>query len=138
MKVDDMTRTPAILKRSDWASHDTNWHGKFQGKDIGTNVTVLFYTTEEIGKGARLHTHPYDEIFIIRTGRARFTIGGEEIAAEAGRILLGPAGLPHKFVNLGPDLLEITGIHLNDTWIQTNLDEPPLVPGPSEQDVNNP
>ncbi|MGL4237106.1 cupin domain-containing protein [Tabrizicola sp.] len=119
-----MTRTPTVLKRSDWAKNDRLWHGHFEGKDIGTNVTVLFYSTEEIGKGPRLHVHPYDEVFIIRAGRALFTIGDEEIEAEAGQILLGPAGLPHKFVNLGPGLLDTTDIHLNDTWIQTNLDEP--------------
>jgi mannose-6-phosphate isomerase-like protein (cupin superfamily) len=104
--------------------HDRLWHGHFQGKDIRTNGTVLYCTTEEIGKGARLHTNPYDEIFIIRTGRALFTIGGKEIESEAGQILMGPAGLPPKFVNLGPDLLEITGIHQSEIWIQTNLDDP--------------
>ncbi|MGL4234967.1 cupin domain-containing protein [Tabrizicola sp.] len=117
-----MTRKPVVLKRSDWAQNDRLWHGHFEGKDIGTNVTVLFYATEEVGKGPRLHVHPYDEVFIIRTGRALFTIGDEEIEAEAGQILLGPAGVPHKFVNLGPGLLDTTDIHLSDKWIKTNLD----------------
>lgn len=119
-----MPRTPAVLNRSDWASHDRLWHGHFQGKDIGTNATVLFYATEEIGKGPRLHVHPYDEIFIIRAGRARFTVGEEEIEVEAGQIVLGPAGVPHRFVNLTAGLLETTSIHLSDTWTQTDLEEP--------------
>jgi mannose-6-phosphate isomerase-like protein (cupin superfamily) len=123
-KGNDMTRTPVILNRSDWAQHDQLWYGHFEGKDVGTGVTVLFYSTEEIGKGPRLHTHPYDEIFIIRSGRALFTIGETTIEAEAGQILIGPTGVPHKFVNLGPGLLDTTDIHLSDTWIQTNLDEP--------------
>ena len=119
-----MTPTPKILNRSDWAQHERHWHGHFEGKDLGTNVTVLFYSTEEIGKGPRLHVHPYDEIFIMRTGRALFTIGEQNIETEAGQILLGPAGLPHKFINLGPGALETTSIHLSDTWTQTNLDAP--------------
>lgn len=119
-----MTSTPVILSRSDWASHDRLWHGHFQGKDLGTNVTVLFYATEEIGKGARLHTHPYDEIFIIRSGRAAFTVGESKTEVAAGQIVLGPAEVPHKFVSLGPGPLEIISIHLSETWIQTNLDEP--------------
>lgn len=122
-----MTRAPVILKRSDWTQHDNRWHGHFQGKDIGTNITVLFYATEEIGKGPRLHIHPHDEIFMIRAGGALFTIGGETIEAEAGQILLHPAGLPHKLVNLGPGLFETTSIHLGDTWIHTNLDEPQYI-----------
>jgi mannose-6-phosphate isomerase-like protein (cupin superfamily) len=119
-----MNRAPVILNRSDWAQHDRLWYGHFEGKDVGTGVTVLFYSTEEIGKGPRLHSHPYDEIFMIRSGRARFTIGDTTIEAEAGQILIGPAGVPHKFVNLGPGLLDTTDIHLSDSWIQTNLDEP--------------
>jgi mannose-6-phosphate isomerase-like protein (cupin superfamily) len=118
-----MARTPTLLNRSDWAQHDTLWHGHFQGIDIGANATVLFYATEVIGKGARLHTHPYDEIFIVRTGRAAFRVGDQEFEAEAGQVLFGPAELPHKFINLGPGLLEITSIHLNDRWLQTNVDE---------------
>jgi len=119
-----MSRTPLLLQRDDWASDDQLWRGRFEGKDIGTDVTVLFFATNEIGHGPRWHVHPYDEVFIVRTGRALFTIGDEKIEAEAGQILLGPADVPHKFVNLGPGPLETTDIHLSDRWIQTNLDDP--------------
>ena len=119
-----MGRKPVILKRADWASDDRLWKGVFEGKDIGTDVTVLFYATEEVGVGPRWHVHPYDEIFIMRVGRALFTIGDERIEAQAGDILLGPANVPHKYHNLGPGLLESTDIHLSDRWIQTDLDEP--------------
>lgn len=122
-----MTKPAVILRRSDWASDDRLWRGRFEGRDIGTGATVLFYATEQVGVGPKWHVHPYDEIFIIRTGRALFTIGGEKIEAEAGDILLGPAEVPHKYSNLGPGLLESTDIHLSDRWIQTDLDDPELV-----------
>ena len=86
-------------------------------------MTVLFFSSDEIGDGPPLHLHPYDEVFIIRTGRARFTIGNETIEAEAGDILLGPAEVPHKFENLGPGRLETTDIHLSDRHIQTDLED---------------
>ncbi len=121
-----MTKPAVILKRRDWASDDRLWRGRFEGRDIGTGVTVLFYATEEVGVGPRWHVHPYDEIFIIRTGRALFTIGEEKIEAEAGDILLGPAEVPHKYSNLGPGPLESTDIHLSDRWIQTDLEDPEL------------
>lgn len=44
-------RNPAILHREDWASHEHSWKGYFQGKDIGTGVTVLFYVTDNVGEG---------------------------------------------------------------------------------------
>lgn len=121
-----MSRKPVHLKRADWASDDRLWKGVLQGKDIGTGVTVLFYATEETGKGPKWHVHPYDEIFIVRTGTALFTIGTEKIEATAGQILLGPADVPHKYTNLGPGLLETTDIHVSDRWIQTDLADPEL------------
>lgn len=121
-----MSRKPVILKRADWASHDALWKGRFEGKNIGTDVTVLFYATEETGVGPLWHVHPYDEIFILTKGRALFTIGDEKIEAQAGDILLGPADLPHKYHNLGPGTLESTDIHLSPEWIQTDLDDPEL------------
>ncbi len=120
------SRKLVILKRGDWASDDRLWKGQFEGKDIGTNVTVLFVCHREVGVGPRWHVHPYDEIFIIRVGNALFTIGDERIEAQAGDILLGPADVPHKYHNLGPGLLESTDIHLSDRWIQTDLDDPEL------------
>lgn len=121
-----MTGKPVLLKRSDWASDETLWRGRFEGKDIGTGVTVLFYATLEPGKGPRWHVHPYDELFIIRSGRALFTIGETKIEAEAGDVLLGPATVPHKYHSLGPGLLESTDIHLSDHWIQEDLEDPEL------------
>jgi mannose-6-phosphate isomerase-like protein (cupin superfamily) len=115
------SRKPAIIRRADWAKSNC---GKAEGKDIGTDATVLFFVTNEVGLGPRWHVHPYDEIFIVRAGRALFTIGDEKIPAEAGDILLGPANVPHKYHNLGPGMLETTDIHLSDRWIQTDLDDP--------------
>lgn len=118
-----MTAKPAVLQRSDWAVDDIHWRGRFEGGDFGANVTVLFFSSDEIGSGPRLHYHPYDEVFIVRQGRARFTIGDQTIEAEAGQILFGPANVPHKFVNVGPGRLETTDIHLNDRFIQTDIDD---------------
>ena len=124
-----MNRKPAVLHRADWARDERLWRGRFEGKDIGAGVTVIFYATEETGAGPVWHVHPYDEVFIVRTGRALFTIGDEKITASEGDILLGPAEVPHKFENLGPGLLETTDIHLSDRWIQTDLVDPELAEG---------
>lgn len=122
----DADRRPVVLHRSDWASDEKSWRGHFEGATIGTRITVLFYETSNIGQGPRWHVHPYDEIFIVRLGRALFTIGDQKIEAEAGDILLGPAEIPHKYHSLGPDLLQTTDIHLSDRWIQTDLPDPEL------------
>ena len=101
-----------VIERDQWADHPELWKGEFQGGAHGADVSVVFYVTDEIGGGPRLHSHPYAETFIIRAGRALFTLGDEKIEAKAGQILVAPAGMPHKFENLGPGRLETTDIHL--------------------------
>ena len=118
-----MEREPALIKRSDWAKEEDQWVGRFEGMDVGTDVTVLFFSSDTVGSGPKLHVHPYDEVFIIRQGRARFNVGDRILEAEAGQIVFGPANIPHKFENLGPGRLDTTDIHLNDRFIQTDLEE---------------
>ncbi len=121
-----MSKKPVVVERADWATKEGLWHGNLEGRTIGTDATLLFVTAEKVGDGPRWHVHPYDELFIIRTGRALFTIGEDKIEAKEGDILLGPAGVPHKYANLGPGLLESIDIHLSDRWIQEDLDDPEL------------
>ena len=59
---------------------------------------------------------------MIQEGRVRFFVGDEVIDAEAGETVLGPAGVPHKFVNLGPGRLQTVSIHLSSRWIQADLE----------------
>jgi mannose-6-phosphate isomerase-like protein (cupin superfamily) len=101
-----------VIDRDQWADHPELWKGEFQGGAHGVGVSVVFYATNEIGGGPRLHSHPYAETFIIRVGRALFTLGDQTVEAKAGQILIAPAGMPHKFENLGPGRLETTDIHL--------------------------
>lgn len=98
------------------------YRGSVNGEALGTSVTVLTYGNDEPGTGPVLHVHPYDEVFVVTLGRARFFVGNEVIDADAGDTVLGPAGLPHRFVNLGPGRLQTIDIHLSPKWIQTNLD----------------
>ena len=118
-----MDRAPALIKRDQWAREPDQWVGRFEGMNVGTNVTVLFYSTETIGAGPPLHVHTYDELFIIRQGRARFTVGEQTLEVGAGEIVFGPANIPHKFENIGPGRLETTDIHLSEKFAQTVLEE---------------
>ncbi|MEL7466960.1 MAG: cupin domain-containing protein [Pseudomonadota bacterium] len=117
-----MDRPPVVLQRADWARTPDLWSGRAEGKALGTDVTVLFFSSEEVGDGPPLHVHPYDEVFILRAGRARFTIGDLVLDAESGQILMAPANMPHKFEVLGPGRFETTDIHLSPEFIQTNLE----------------
>lgn len=115
-------RKPATARLFDGADGGPH-RGSVNGETLGTNVTVLTYGNDEPGTGPVLHVHPYDEVFVVQQGRARFFVGDAIIDAEAGETVLGPAGLPHRVVNLGPGRLQTLDIHLSPRWIQTNLDK---------------
>ncbi len=88
---------------------------------MNTDITLIRYATEVVGEGPTLHVHPYDEIFTIIEGRARFTVGDKTIDAAGGDVVLGPANIPHGYQNLGPGKLDSLDIHLSPEGIQDNL-----------------
>jgi mannose-6-phosphate isomerase-like protein (cupin superfamily) len=63
------------------------------------------------GEGPRLHRHPYEEIFVVHEGRARFTAGAEEFVAGVGQVVVVPAGTPHRFVNVSEGRLRVMSVH---------------------------
>lgn len=85
-------------------------------------MTVLAYGTNRTREGPRLHVHPYDEVFVVIEGRARFFVGDTVLDATAGQAVFGPAGIPHRFENLGPGRLQTIDVHHSPHWIQTDLD----------------
>ena len=97
------------------------WRGALPGEVLGTSSTVLAYGNETPGEGPKLHVHPYDEIFIVIEGRARFFVGDDIIDADAGEVVLGPKGVPHRFENIGPGRLQTIDIHLGPQWRQADL-----------------
>ena len=94
----------------------------FEGEPHGSGVS-LFLVDSEPGAGPGLHTHPYSETWVVRSGTARFTAGGEELEAGPVDIIVVGAGTPHKFVNAGPGRLDIVCIHASPVMIQENLEE---------------
>ena len=112
-----------LIEREQWAEKPDVWQGEFQGGAYGAAVSVVFFTTDRIGGGPKLHRHPYAETFIIRTGRALFTVGDRRIEAKAGQIVVAPANMAHKFENLGPGRLETTDLHVAGAFATEWLEE---------------
>ncbi|APE43370.1 hypothetical protein BOO69_08040 [Sulfitobacter alexandrii] len=106
---------------SDGLRRSPGLHGHVEGRDLGTSVTVLFVTHDKPGGGPKLHWHPYDELFVIRRGRARFTVGDEVIDGGPGDVIRGPANVPHRFEVIEAPY-EAQDIHLSPEWIQTDLE----------------
>ena len=104
-----------VISRDDWA-RDKGWNGGWNGEEAGTSVSFIFYEVTDPGLGPRLHSHAYDEVHIVRGGRAWFQVGEEEFEAVEGDILVIPAGTAHKVRSLG-DLTEIISVSLSGRMV---------------------
>ncbi|WP_306030622.1 cupin domain-containing protein [Stappia sp. MMSF_3263] len=93
---------------------------RFEGRDFASPVS-MFLSRKDPGKGSGLHLHPYRETWVVQRGEAEFTVGKERIRATAGDIVVAPADVPHRFLNVGSDRLEIICIHPSDTIWQQDL-----------------
>jgi quercetin dioxygenase-like cupin family protein len=95
-----------------------NLIGRFEGREHGSSVSFFIGTFRE-GTGPGLHTHPYDETFIVEAGSATFTIADETVELRAGQIAVVPAGTPHTFVS--GEGFRLISINPSDHMIQTDL-----------------
>jgi mannose-6-phosphate isomerase-like protein (cupin superfamily) len=95
---------------------------RFEGEPHGSGSS-FFLVKNIAGTGAALHVHPYPETWVVLAGRVRFTVGREEAEAGPGDIVVAAANVPHMFVSLGPDVLEMVCIHPSPRIMQTDLAE---------------
>jgi mannose-6-phosphate isomerase-like protein (cupin superfamily) len=93
---------------------------RFEGEAHGSGAS-FFHVRNIAGTGAALHVHPYPETWVVLAGRVRFTVGGQDGEAAAGDIVVAPAEVPHQFVSLGPEMLEMVCIHPSPRILQEDL-----------------
>jgi mannose-6-phosphate isomerase-like protein (cupin superfamily) len=99
---------------------------EFQGYHYGdTNVSFIIVEARP-GEGVKLHSHPYEEVFIVQEGQATYTVGNTTIEVTAGQIVIAPPEVPHKFVNSGTTTLRQVDIHASPRFITRWYDEEPV------------
>jgi mannose-6-phosphate isomerase-like protein (cupin superfamily) len=94
---------------------------RFEGDNYGTGIS-FFSVDNDPGQGPSLHTHPYPETWIVKSGRALFVAGGETFEAGPDDIAVVPAGVPHKFTNVGDGRLVLFCVHAAGTMVQVDLE----------------
>jgi mannose-6-phosphate isomerase-like protein (cupin superfamily) len=89
---------------------------EFEGAPYDAGVS-FFLGNLMPGKGPGLHKHPYSETCIVRSGRVAITVGGEEIVASSGDIVVIGPETSHRFVAIGDEQLDMVCIHATDRFI---------------------
>ena len=62
-------------------------------KNSAGTITLFAF---DAGQGLSEHAAPFDAVVQILDGRALLTIGGAELEAEAGELVVMPANVPHS------------------------------------------
>ena len=95
---------------------------QFEGHLYGGAPISFFASATPVGRGPRLHQHPYEEIFVVEDGTLTFTVGTETIEATSGQTIVVPPETPHKFVNTGTTIAHHLDIHaaaqMRTTWLE--------------------
>jgi mannose-6-phosphate isomerase-like protein (cupin superfamily) len=91
------------------------------GEAHGVGLCIIFVEAPP-GRGPSLHSHPYEELFIVQEGEALFVAGDEERTVRAGEIAVAPANTPHRFVNTGAGVLRQIDIHVSPRFVTEWLD----------------
>ena len=96
---------------------------KFEGYRHSDANVSFFLSETPPERGPGLHTHPYEEVFVVQVGELTFTVGDATIGATGGQILVVPAGVPHKFVNSGTERARHIDIHTSRRMITEWLED---------------
>jgi mannose-6-phosphate isomerase-like protein (cupin superfamily) len=109
-----------LINKSELPFDSIGW--EFQGRQYGSAVSFIIIEAQP-GDGPRLHSHPYEEMFIVEEGEATFTIGDEMIVVTGGQVVVAPADVPHKFINSRSGVLRQVNVHVSPQMITTWLEE---------------
>lgn len=110
-----------IVNTNDLPTNETS--RQFEGYLYGDTNVSFFLNNTPPGKGPSLHTHPYEEVFIVQEGRLTFTVGDSTIEAVGGQIVVVPPETPHKFVNASSEFARHVDVHASSQMITTWLED---------------
>ena len=110
-----------VLRSADRTTSNGRGTFSFEGRAFG--VGILFFAIDNAPRqGPVLHVHPYAETWIVKAGQAEVEAGDQSYIVGRNDIVVVPPNTPHKFVNLGPDRLEMVCIHANGVIVQDDLE----------------
>lgn len=90
--------------------------GEFEGRRFGAPGFSFMWVELGPGRGPKLHTHEYTEVFVVIEGRAVYTLGEETVEVTGGQVVIAPPGVAHGFLNAGPGPLRQIDIHGSDRF----------------------
>lgn len=93
----------------------------FAGHDHGAGVSVAVIDAQP-GSGEPMHTHPTEEVTVVCSGQATFSLGRWQARiVRAGEIVRVPAGVVHRYENTGAQRLCAVAAYGADTIVSAPM-----------------
>ena len=90
------------LRKVDWSTLDDKAQFLLDRSTGATTCKIVISKRKPGSQSPRgVHTHTFDQILYVLSGRLWVEIGGQEYVAEPGTLVVQPAGEPHR--NWNPD-----------------------------------
>jgi mannose-6-phosphate isomerase-like protein (cupin superfamily) len=94
-----------MVKISDKTDYSRFARRTSEDEGIWLDHVEVHLVTHPVGQVKEMHVHdpPQDHVIVIRSGRMRWTVEGESLDAEAGDVIVTPAGTAHSYEVLGDE-----------------------------------
>ncbi|MDN3356614.1 cupin domain-containing protein [Actinomadura sp. DC4] len=96
----------------------------------GTAELAIWHLDVDPGVRGEEHTVDHEEVFVIKAGRLRGTLGGEPCEAGPGDALIVPPGVPFALGNDGDETA--SAVVCTSAGVRANLNGATIVPPWSE------
>jgi mannose-6-phosphate isomerase-like protein (cupin superfamily) len=83
---------------------------------FGADLLTVFTVDYEVGGGAQVHDHPFEETYFFLAGEVEAELDGKTYRLSAGDVAFAGVGGTHGFWNVGSDRVR---------WIETQAPQPP-------------
>jgi quercetin dioxygenase-like cupin family protein len=94
-----------MVKITDKSNYSRFARPASEDEGIWLDHVEVHLVTHPVGQVKPTHTHdpPQDHIIVMRSGRMRWTVEDQTLEAEAGDVIVTPAGTAHSYEVLGDE-----------------------------------
>jgi mannose-6-phosphate isomerase-like protein (cupin superfamily) len=126
-------RSDYVIKINQMSSFYDN-PGEFgyaiHGEEYGFDRLSFVLTETQPNGGPPLHTHTVEEGHVVMSGRVTYVIGDRRVTADGPYIARVPAGVPHTFINSGPEPVNVVATFPSKRRDYTEVGPNPLLKRP--------
>lgn len=83
---------------------------RLNGDEYGFETMSFIITETHPGGGPGLHVHDVEEAHVLLSGRAEYRLGEATFFVEGPYVAKVPAGVPHTFINAGPEPFRLIAV----------------------------